>query len=345
MRKRQPDVLRARIADARERLAELLVRRAPIAELEALAHELDVLQGLARQGWRRRSLAWAAGGAAIAIMIAVVLHSLLLRKADVALVAKTRAFTIVNGAATSNVLPMSVAAHDVLTSVGSVRHDWCLGTRIPRPPACEPASALRVNALYLNTKATAQARITGSCFEIQMFHGGGEVHLTLVRESAGPPAARPHVDFPTYELGAGDWVRFCPDTEAVIQLDGLASMTVGERWYGALAERQDDPALSQATLSIIDTAQSVELRRTDVPWLGGLSEGVVVARLHDPIEITLVGNATRIGVGTGPHQRSMMPSWLDRLRSGPEFRVALAVLTAILGAAVAFRERLLGEIG
>jgi hypothetical protein len=342
---KKPDPLRLRIAEAKKLLAAQLEKNEGGAEVEKLVRHLGLLEGLARARRRRRSALWAVGAVAAALITATVLRFWLLDQVDMALVAETRAFVFLNGEATRNILPMSVLLREVTAAGQSIAR--CTDPERIRPFACKPAATLRLNTVFVHAKTTAAVRQIGSCFEVVVFEGGAsaDVSALLPADKGQAPAEAPRWMIETLDLHPGESFSFCPVEGATLHCSGITSAMVGDRIGGGRSEQEDTPALSKASLSILTTSESATFLGTDIPHLGDLSNGVAVAWLGDPMELSLVGKAKRLTVETGSHRRNLMPSRLDWVRGKPAFKAALTLLAAIFGAVVAVRERWLGELG
>jgi hypothetical protein len=342
---KKPDPVRRRIADVRKLLAAQLESDQGTEELEKLTHQLELLEGLARVRRRRRSILWAAGAVAAALIAAALLRFSRLDQVDIALDAETRAFVFFHGEATNNILPTSVLLREV--KVDGQQIDLCTDPERLRPFACKPAAALRLNRVDIHTKSTAAVRQVESCFEVEVLEGGASAMFSVLpwadptRVPAGTPIWRLSE---TADLHPGESVRFCPLEGATLHCSGITSIMIGDRIGGAPSEQEDAPALSEAGLSLPSTGESETFLGTDILHFGDLSNGVAVVRFSNPLKLSLVGRAKRLTVQTGSHRRNLMPSWLDWVRGKPELKATLALLVTIFGAVVAVRERWLGEL-
>jgi hypothetical protein len=343
MTSKQVRALRQRLAEVRQRLAEAVESNEPVATLEEHQKRRDVLEGMLRRLGRRRSLLWSAAAIAIALVAAVVLrYGFRLDRVGVVLNAETTAFTFVNGPAQLRLNPAAIAATEIISSESALR--WCMESGgVPQVP-CEVVKSPRVNALLANANAAATVRTTGSCFELAVSRGSVQVLATAFAVPVvGASPARPVVLPRSVTLTPGHVIRACTNRGTVLQLNGVTSIIVGERSGGAIAEYESYPALSRGTLFLDDVNESIELRRTDVPRLGGLVDSALIARVSDSIELSLLAEASAITIDSRS-DRSAMPSWLDWLASNPGVQGALAIAAAIVASAVALRQRLLEEI-
>ncbi len=328
---KQPDPMRLRIADAKQRLDDAIRTGAPAGNVEAIVKELELLKSLAGARLRRRATRWIAAIAAAALLLAIPLHLWLhLRSADFVLVASTNAFTIQNGSARTNLIPDGAPVKEIVVSSRVWRNVAANATALPTD-----VSDLVLTSAFLNADSSARIRANGPCFEFTVLRGGGSVNVSW---------RKPDTDFDTVDLRANDTLRFCPTLVPLVRSQNLTAITIADRTTGGLAEREDLPALLQGTLTVVNTAEVFDLRRTDVPRAGELSRPTLIARLREPIEISVVGIAGRLSVTTGTNQQSRMPSWLDVLRRSPELKTALAVIGAIIAAAIAAREHLPSEV-
>jgi len=343
MRLRRNDILHRKIAALSNLLEEKLRHDAKGDAFERLVHQLDLLESLARRRGRRRSLAWAVGAAAIALAGVIALRFMPLAGADVSLTGDTRAFTLTNGTDSQNILPTGLQLNAL--ALPSAKLARCTDSRQLQPSACDGAASLQLNALWLNSQAVAVVRKAGTCFELEVLAGGA----SLLLSTRSQPARDAPVDIRSWApdnltMGPTDVVKLCPAQEAALECVGLASLMLGDRREVSSAEAEDKPTLSKARLSILDTSQSIDFRRTDVPRFEHLAGGVMIARIRDSIELSLAGRASRIAVETGPHSQDLMPNCLDWVRNSPPLKASLAVLSAVLGALLALRERWLGEL-
>jgi hypothetical protein len=311
-------------------------------ELEEAVRRLGFLKGLARERRRYRSRAWVVAAVIATLLAAVVLRFTRLGRVDVALAAQTRAFLLVNGPSATNILSGGVPVRQLSWK----QANWCTEADPARPVTCEAVQALRLNTLYLNPGAQVKVRRAGRCFELHVFDGGARGSTTSLSPAAKGRPTPPGEWYPgQVELGPGDAMSFCPTGEVSLSSEGIVAATIGDRKEGAPAEQRDLAALSKATLTIRDTGQSLELQPTDVLQVGGLSSGVLVARLTDSIELTLVGRAQRVDRMTGSRRDDLMPDRLAWVQGSARLKAVLALLAGIFGAVVAMRDRWLGEIG
>lgn len=342
MNTKRPDPLGQRIASARQLLAAKLEGEKDTAELEDLVKQLALLEGLARARRRRRSVVWAAGAVAVVLIAAILLRFSFLDQVDMALAAETKAFVFQSGDSTENILPTSVELREVTADGQEIAR--CTDPETPRSFPCKPAKALRLNRVLIHAKTTAAIRRIGSCFEIAVFEGGASADVAAL-QPGGAPAEAPGWTIETPELHPGESFSFCPVEGVTLHCSDITSMMVGDRLGGGLAEQEDTPALSKASLSILTTSESAAFLGTDILHFSDLSNGVAVARLSDPMEISLVGKAKKLTAETGSHRRDLMPSRLDWVRGKPGLKAALALLAAIFSSVVAVRERWLVEFG
>jgi hypothetical protein len=338
------DGLRRRIAGVRAQLAAE-IEGGGGDELEKLVHQLGLLEGLARSRRRRRSIYWATGAVAAALLAALLLRFSLLERVDTALVAETRAFIVRTGPATANVLPRSV----LLSEITAPGQDFARCTDPARHSdvGCEPAVTLRLNTISLHAQTTAVIRKAGACVEIEVLDGGAGAAVSALRpaEKGRRPAEAGPWTMASLALHPGESFSFCPLESATLQLRGITSVMVGDRLGGTPAEQEDAPSLAKGSLSILTTSGSTTFRETDIPHLGELVNGVAIAWLGEPMGLSVVGQAKTLTVETGAHRRNLMPSRLDWVRGTPTLKAALAVLAAVFGTVVAVRERWLGEVG
>lgn len=338
MSTRSPDLLRQRIGEARKLLAVQLERNEEAAEVEKTAKYLGVLEGLAHGRRRRRSILWVVGAVAVTLTAAILLRFLALERVDVALVAQTRAFVFRNGGESVNVLPVSALLREV-TAEGQALA-LCTDPRKLRPFPCKPEAAVRLNLLEIYRDATVAVRQTGSCFKVAVLEGGAKAEI-----SALAPGGQGRWRLETLQMGPGEAFGFCPAEGATLHGRGIVWMMVGDRTGIGLAEQEDAPALSKASLSLPSVVKSEQFLGTEILRFGGLENGVAVARLGRSIDLSLVGKAKRLSVQTGLHGRSLMPSRLDWMLEAPRLKAALGLLAAFLGTVLAVRERWLGELG
>lgn len=332
-----PDLLRRRIVEVRRLLTAQLEKGEGADEVEKIVRHLGFLEGLARVRRRRRSALWAVGAVAAALIAATFLRFSSLDQVETALVAETRAFVFLNGGQTANLLSTGVLLREVTAEGQDIA--LCTDPRKFRPYECKPAAALRLNTVEVYKGATVAVRQIGSCFEVAVFEGGASADV-----SALPPAGQGRWGLEDLEVGPGESFSFCPAEGATLHCRGIASMMVGDRMGSGRADQEDAPALAKASLSIPSVSKSERFLGTEILRFGDLENGVAVARLSVPMELSLVGRAKRLTVETGSHQRDLMPSKLDWLLEAPKLKAALAFLAAILGAVVAVRERWLGEL-
>lgn len=342
MRSKKPDPLRQRIAGVRKLLEAQLEADKGAAELKDLADQLELLEGLARTRRKRRSFRWAMGAVGAGLIAAALLGFSFLDQVEMALVAQTRAFVFHSGDSTENILPASAGLREITAEGQEIAR--CTDPERLRSFTCKPATALRLNGVFIHARTTAAIRQVGSCFEIAVFEGGASADVSAL-QPGGAPAEAPGWKTETPELHPGESFSFCPVEGVTFHCKDITSMTVGDRMGGGLAEQEDTPALSKASLSILTTSDSATFLRTDILHFGDLSNGVAVARLNDPMEISLVGKAKKLTAETGSHPRDLMPSWLDWVRGKPWLKAALALLAGLFSSVVAVRERWLGELG
>jgi len=333
-----PDLLRQRITETRKLLDVQLQQNKEAAVVEKTVNYLGVLEDLARGHRRRRSAFWAVGAVVVVLIAVTLLRFSALDRVDMALVAETRAFVFRNGQESVNVLPVGALLREV-TAEGQALA-LCTDPRKLRPFPCKPEAAVRLNRLEVYRDATVAVRQTGSCFEVAVLEGGAKADVTALA-----PGGQGRWRFETLKMGPGESFGFCPTEGATLHGRGIAWMMVGDRTGIGLAEQEDAPALSQASLSLPSVAKSERFLGTEILRFGGLENGVAVARLGSSIDLSLVAKARRLSVQTGLHGRSLMPSQLDRILEAPKLKAALAFLTALLGTLVAVRERWLGEVG
>lgn len=338
---RKPDPLGQRIASVRKLLEAQLEKDQGAAELKDLADQLELLEGLARARRKRRSILWATGAVAAAVVAVVLLRFSFLDQVDMALVAQTRAFVFHTGDSTENILPASVGLREITAAGQEIAR--CTDPERPRSFACKPAMALRLNRVLIHARTTAAIRQVGTCFELAVFEGGASADISALQ--SGAPAEAPGWALETPELHPGESFSFCPLEGVTLHCSDITSVMVGDRMDGGLAEQEDTPALSKASLSVLTTSESATFLGTDILHFGGLSNGVAVAWLSVPMELSLVGKAKRLTAETGSHRRDLMPSRLDWVRGKPGLKAALAILAAIFSSVVAVRERWLGELG
>jgi hypothetical protein len=345
MRKKRQNSPPDLIAATRRRLADE-VGHDKVADLEGLARRLRILEELERHRWRRRSILWLALTVAIAVAVALILQfAFHLKRADVVVVATTRALELVTGPTEVGVLPSEAPSSEIVVW-GRLPHHWCSGSRTPVPITCEVVGALRLTALFLNPHSSARLRAVGPCFETRIVgrEGSGYAFVTFDSAAVSDPRA-PSGELFKVELTPTDSITLCPTEDTVVRVVGLSSLTIGYTSDDRDAAPDDFPALLDGTLTIATTGKSLTLKKTDVPWVGGVKGGSLLARLHDPIEVAFVGTASHLSLVTGsqgPH--GLMPSWLDWIRGSPASKAAIAVLASIVGAAIALRGRLLDEI-
>jgi hypothetical protein len=325
------------------RLRDALACATDLSEVESAASEIELLEGIRRRRWQRRSIAWMLMALAIIFLLAPLLHfALHLRSVDVVLVVNTAAMMIGNGATTQNVLPAGITAHEVVMS-GSRGDKWSIEDGKARPPSWSVVQSLQIESLFLNTRSTAMVRTSGACIEVEIFKGGGLVNIVTVSSPAGQ-THEVRASLQSIDLAPRDRVRFCGYANARLQASDLTSVIIGERIGGGRSETKDIPALTNGTLAVLNTNSSVSFQRTDVPTIAGLSEDSLTARLRDPMEATIVGKATSVRVASGVEERELMPSWLDWLRSNRGVQTALAIAAAVVGAVIAMRKHLLEEL-
>src|ERR1051325_724583 len=337
-------VLRRQVACARQRLAEAIEADLDVAELEVLEKRVQLLERMLPRSRRRRSLAWSAVAVALIVLATVVLrYGLRLRRADAVLTASTSAFTFVNGPHQALLNPVGIAASEISSTQPELKR-WCVKGGGERNPRCETVQSLRLNSLLANPNAVATLRSAGSCFELMVSEGVVEANVTAFAPTL-PDAA---VEYPIpkkahLKLMPGRSIRVCAEGEAMVQLEAIPSITVGDQGDRGVSERQVYPSLLVGTLFLPDTDQTIELRRTDVPRLGGLNNAALVARLHDPIELTMLGSASAITLDRR-RDSSAMPSCLEWLRNNPAVQGTFAVIAAVIFGAFALRQRLLDEM-
>lgn len=340
----QARALHQQITKVRQRLAGAIAVDRPTPELEDLRKRLDLLAGIQRRRRRRQSLAWSAVVISTAVLVAVVLgYAVHLRRVSVVLTATANAFTFVNGPNQLLFNPASIKVGKVTSSLPGVR-GYCVECAGERNAGADAVESLRLNALLINPRAVATLRASGRCFEVAVVEGSVEAMITaFAMQPPGRTAGHPIPTRQTLRLTPGHFVHACAEDEPLLQLKGITAITVGDQTGVAAAERQTYPSLLSGTLFLADTSRAIELRRTDVPYLGGLQDSNVVARARDHIELTAFANASAITVDT-IREESVMPSWLEWLRSNPAIQGGLAALAAIVAGAFALRQRLLDEI-
>lgn len=342
MSARREDPLVSRIADTRKSLTAELEKPEQVDEIEKFVRKLELLEGLARARRRRRSILWVTQALALAVITTVLLRFSSLEQVDMSLVAETSAFTFVSGESTRNILPTDVLLTEVTAAGQNIA--LCTDSKPARPFSCQLALALRLNSLSIHTNSVTAVRQSGSCFEIAMFKGGGSAEVSGLLPIDKKRPKVPNWISESIELHPGQSFSFCPVQETTLHCGGIASLMVGNRLGGTLSEQEDVPALSKASLSLLTTSGVRSFDGADIPHFGGLSNGVAVARLGAPIELSLVGKASRLIVATGAHRSDLMPSKLDWVRGNPGLKTALGLLVALFGALIAVRERWLGEL-
>jgi hypothetical protein len=320
-----------------------------VADLQVLVDQLRLLEGIARRDDRRRSLAWAAGVAATVIGLAGILELIPVTDATVSLVATTGAFTLRGGDATATVVA-GVGARSIEVSARNARFAWCesLGGQAGW---CQVGTRIYLAGLSLFPATRLRVQEDGGCVKFQVLEGGGDVKVSYQPNVAGAlaikePAAlkTPHPKSGFHSLGAMDWLKVCGERRFTLNVTDAATVMIGDRPPGGLAEQVDVPALTDGSVSIVGAAQPVTLRPTDVLRLGGLSRSVVAARLGQGLAVTVVADAKTIEVKTGSRTRGLMPTQLDSLRNSQNARAIIAVIAAIIGGVFAARQRWLAEL-
>jgi hypothetical protein len=350
MKSGRRQTLRSRIANLRERLGQQVESDADTESLHALVERLELLERVERRRWQRRSMFWLIIAMVIAIACAAILRLAVFRSADLVLAATANAFTVAAGTARLDLISDGVAVHEIAATGGVSELSWReLDARSPSQTGSSFRD-IQLNALHLNPNSVGRLREDGPCFEFEVVSGTAEADATAFPVTANPPAGRVRPAVESISLSAYEAIRFCPQSDAAIRLarkppgQGMVSLGIADFTGGAVAERERLPSIVQGTLAISDVANSIELRRTDTLRAAGVSSAVLVARLQHPISIAMAGTATTLTLGTGTGELSVMPNWLDYVRSNPALHSALALLIAIAAAAFALRERFLSEL-
>lgn len=344
MTRKALSVLRSRAAQAGQQVADALESGVPAAELDDLRKRRDLLEDLVRRAQRRSSLMWCAVAVAVALVAAVILrYGFHLRRADVVLIASTNAFTFQNGPNQVLLNPTAIVASEIGSSLAPLRRPWCVKGDVSGR-TCELVQSLRLNGLLVNPHAIVTLRATGRCFELMVSHGTVEAAVTaFVPPSQQAPADHPIPRTEALKLTEGHTLRACAIDEVALQAKGITSLTLGDQTEGGVAERESYPALIKGTLFLGDVNRAIELRRTDVPRIRGLTESALVVRLRDSFELTVLANATAIAVD-GRGERTEMPSRLEWLRNNATIQGAFAIAAAVVAGVFAMRKRLLDEI-
>lgn len=322
--------VRRRLARARQLFAEQLSKDADVGRLRATADEVTLLQSILDQRRRQRSLTIAWRAIAIVLAAAGLASLLRLPTADISF-AGTMASLLATNGPRSAVLLQDAAVTEVLVSTKNGVSAWHTGTPPPAPPAWNQVDQLWLNVLALNKDAQIGLRGQGHCFELTLWKGGGRADIAF-HSGHGDPGEEELL------LRAGDVVRFCGERDVYLNLDDPTDVTVGDR-RGGVSSMKLVPAIGRATLSIAQEAGSHELRSTEIPILGSLTESRLAGTMGEAIEITVVGRAHHISVETGAGSRNLMPSVLAWIRGTPRLRGSLAIVGGVLGAILTMRER------
>ena len=335
--------LRKRIGECRQRLAERLESEADAGEIEALQKRVDLLEKTLGRVRRRRSLAWSGAAVAFALLVMVVFgYALHLRRTTIVLTADTGAFTFTNGAKQVLLNPGMIEATEIASTQPPLRRGWCVQQHPERHVPCELVKSLRLNALVANPQAVATVRLSDSCTEVVVVRGVIEASVSAFAVADTAPQPIPKVA--ALRLTPGHEIRLCGSRQAVLQLVGATSITVGDQTRAGAAEEESYPAVLKGTLALVDVGETIPLQRTDIPRLRGLEKCAVIARLKSPIELTVLASGSGMTMDRDS-TNSLMPSWLDWLRHNPGVQGLLATIGAIVAAVWALRERFLGESG
>lgn len=337
--------LRGRVGEYRQQFAERVESDAEVSELEALQKRIDLLDRVLGRERRRRSLAWSGAAVALALLVMVVFgYCLHLRHTRIVLTADTNAFTFTNTGKQALLNPLSIEATEIASSMMPLRRGWCVQPHPERHVPCELVKSLRLNALVANPHAVATFRRSDTCIEVVVVSGVVEASVSgfAAVDPAQSPQPIPRVA--TLQLTQGHTIRFCGSQDAVMQLTGVAAITIGDETRGGVTEQESYPAVLKGSLALFDVGETIPLQRTDIPRLRGLGESAFIARCKNPIELTVLANAAGMTVDRGS-EKSLMPSWLDWLRHNPAVQGLVAAIGAIVAAVWALRERFLGEAG